>query len=320
MDGAHMADMLLQKNYEVYGMYRRSATDKFSRLRYLNILDNKNFHLVSGDLCDSASINNMVENIIPNEVYHLGAMSFVKESFSSPIATMDINAMGTLRLLEAIRRFSPHARMYNAATSEMFGYETWSENTPMNEDTRFHPRSVYGVSKVSAFYSVQNYREAYNLHASNGILFNHSSELRGGEFVFAKICRGAAEIAAGEKKSLGLGRLDTKRDFGYSPDYVKAMHLMLQQKEPNDYVIGSGKTHSIRDLCESAFMHFGLLYEDYVYMDEKFCRPTDVGCLIADNTKARKKLGWEPTVSFDEMIHRICEFWKMKIERTDFAN
>ena len=315
MDGSHISQILLEKGYNVYGMWRRGATDKFQRLRYLGILDNDNFHLMSGDLTDSASINRIMEEVRPDEVYHLGAMSFVKESFISPLATMDINAMGTLRVLEAVRTYSISSKVYVAATSEMLGYDKWEKGVPMNENTPFHPRSPYGSSKIAAFYSAQNYREAYNMFICNGILFNHSSELRGEEFVFAKICKGATSIYLKKQEKLELGNIDTYRDVGYSPDYCKAMFLMLQNDIPDDYVVATGKAHSIRDLCEVAFSYYGLNYKDHVVKNIAFMRPSDVGYLLGDSSKARKVLKWKPKVEFKENVHNCCSFWLDKLSK-----
>ena len=312
-DGSWLSSRLLDLDYDVYGMVRRSATDKLWRLRHLGVLDNPNFHLVSGDMTDPASLNSLMEKYRPDECYNLAAQSFVGESFNSPISTCEITGMGVLNLLEAIRMHSPKTKFYQAGSSEQFGYDDWPAGMPMSEKTPFHPRSPYGCAKAFAHHVVQNYREAYGIFGCVGLLFNHESELRGEEFVTAKICKGAAEIYLGKRDSLALGNLEAKRDWGYAPDYVEGMRLMLQQDDPNDYVLATGKVHSIRDFCEAAFMHFGLPYENFVYTDDKFCRPTDVNYLLGDSTRALVSLNWMPKVLLQSMVEKMCDFWLNKI-------
>jgi GDPmannose 4,6-dehydratase len=312
-DGAWLSNYLLSLDYKVFGMCRRSGTDKFWRLRHLNILDHPNFTLVSGDMTDQGSLNNVIQACMPDECYNLAAQSFVHESFNSPVSTDDINSGGVIRLLESIKRFSPSTRFYQAGSSEQFGYENWDKG-PMNEDTPFWPRSQYGASKACAHYNTRIYREAYGMFTSVGLLFNHESTLRGEEFVTTKICKAAAEIAAGQRDKLELGNLEASRDWGHSPDYVRAMHAMLQQDEPGDFVIATGEAHSIRDLCNIAFTFYGLSYEDYVVTSDANKRPADVGYLLGDATKAEVKLGWERFTSFEEMIINMCRFWSERCE------
>ena len=301
-DGTILSNYLLYKGYDVYGMCRHHATPQVWRLEYTGTLWHPKFHLVSGDLTDYSSLVKLMNEIRPHEVYHLGAMSFVGESFNTPIATCDINAMGTLRLLEAVRLCCPDAKVYIACTSEMFGYENY--DGVMNEETAFHPRSPYGVSKVFAYYIGVNYREAYNMFVCNGILFNHESILRGDEFVTQKICQAAANC-----EKVHLGNVHACRDWGCAIDYCIGMYRMLQQDKPDDYVLATGKTHSVLELCEIAYRSVGLDYRKFLVIDEKFKRPSDVNRLCGDASKAHKLLKWRPTVTFEQLIKEMVQAW-----------
>lgn len=295
-DASHLADFLLEKGYNVYGLVRRTSTPNKERITH--ILDK--IILVNGDLTDQASLDNIMKEIQPDEIYHLGAQSHVGESWKSPISTFDINALGTMRMLEAMRRFCPNARFYNAASSEMFGKV---REVPQKETTPFYSRSPYGASKIAAFELTRVYRESYGLFACSGILFNHEGERRGLEFVTRKITDGVAKIKWGLSTELVLGNLESKRDWGYSPDYCKAMWLMLQQESPDDYVVATGETHTIGEFVREAFRVAGINdWEKYVRQDEKFMRPAEVDLLIGDYSKAKEKLGWEPTIRFKELV------------------
>ena len=303
-DGSYLAEFLLEKNYEVHGLVRRVALeDPEHRLRRIkHILDKITLH--SGSLESYASIFNIVERIKPDECYHLGAQSFVSYSFNDEFSTINTNINGALYLLFAIKERAPKCRFYFAGSSEMFGL---AKETPQNENTHFHPRSPYGVSKTAGFYVTQNYREAYNIFACNGIFFNHESPRRGFEFVSRKISMGIARIKMRLAKELRLGNLEARRDWGYAPDFVEAMWFMLQQSEPDDYVIATGETHSVREFVEAAFNHVGLNWRDHVIKDEKFYRPSEVHLLCGDYSKAKKKLGWEPKVKFKELVKIMLE-------------
>ncbi len=295
-DGSYLAELLLQKGYEVYGLVRRLSTPNYGNISH--ILDKVT--RIEGDMLDSSSLLYALKQAQPDEIYNLAAQSFVKTSFLQPEVTSDINGLGTVRLLEAMRHATPDAMLYQASTSEMFGKV---RQTPQNEDTPFHPRSPYGVSKLFAHWMVINYRESYGMHASNGILFNHESPRRGMEFVTRKITDGVARIATGKAKELVLGNLDAKRDWGYAKDYVEAMYLMLQQKEPDDYVVGTGESHSVREFVAEAFNAAGIRdWEKYVKTDAKFLRPAEVDMLLADASKARGKLVWKPKTPFKELV------------------
>jgi GDPmannose 4,6-dehydratase len=309
-DGAYLAEHLLEQGYEVYGLLRGQANPKRATIERTL----PDVRIVDGDLLDQASLMNVVQKAQPDEVYNLAAISFVMLSWNQPELTGEITGLGALRVLEAIRLTagasasrskSGHGiKFYQASSSEMFGKV---RETPQNEQTPFHPRSPYGVAKAYAHYITVNYRESYNLFACGGILFNHGSPRRGPEFVERKIALGAARIKLGLQSELVLGNLESSRDWGYAGDYVRAMHLMLQQPEPDDYVIGTGQTHQITEVARIAFEHLGMRYEDYVRIDEQFMRPAEVDVLIADASKARKKLGWKPTVTFDQLIRMIVD-------------
>lgn len=299
-DGSYLAEFLLEKGYKVFGMYRRRSMENFERIQHL--LDR--IELVPGDLIDQNSLVNLLAEIRPSEVYNLAAQSFVPTSFQQPILTGEVNALGVTRLLEAIRVVDKDIRFYQASTSEMFGK---AEEVPQNEKTPFHPRSPYGVAKVYAHWITINYRESYGMFNCSGILFNHESPRRGLEFVTKKIAHGAAKIKLGLATELAMGNLDAKRDWGYAPDYVRAMWLMLQQEKPDDYVIATGETHSVQEFAELAFAELGLDWRDYVRVDQRFVRPAEVDLLVGDSTKARKKIGWQPTVTFKELVKIMVE-------------
>lgn len=301
-DGANLSRLLLNKGYEVHGIIRRSSS--FNTARIDAIFDR--LHLHYGDLSDAGVINNIILDIKPDEVYGLGAQSHVKVSFEIPEYSFDINATGTLRLLEAIRKLSNTklVKFYNAASSEMFGKVC---EIPQTEKTPFYPRSPYGCSKVAAFYLTVNYREAYNIFACNGILFNHEGIYRGETFVTRKITRALGRIKYGLQKTLYLGNLGSKRDFGDSTDYVYAMWLMLQRDIPDDYVIATGETHSVKEFLDEAFSYLNMDWHDYVTIDDKYKRPTEVDLLLGDATKARTILKWQPTIGFKELVKRMVD-------------
>jgi GDPmannose 4,6-dehydratase len=299
-DGSYLAEFLLEKGYKVIGMLRRSSTINTSNIKHIL----NNIELVYGDLSDSTSVSNIVEKYKPDEFYNLGAMSFVPTSWKAPEYTADIDAIGPLRCLESINRVHPTTKFYQASTSEMFGKAI---EIPQNEKTPFYPNSPYGVAKTFGFYITRNYRESFNLFAASGILMNHESPRRGIEFVTRKITNGVARIKVGKDKELRLGNLDSKRDWGFAGDYVKAMWLILQQDEPEDFVIGSEENHTIREFCLLAFNCVNLKYEDYIVIDPKFYRPIDTEVLLADCTKAHKKLGWKPETGFKELIEMMVE-------------
>ncbi|WP_324735234.1 GDP-mannose 4,6-dehydratase [Thermococcus sp. SY098] len=296
-DGAYLAKFLLDKGYEVYGTYRRVSTPNFWRLQALGIFEKIN--LIPADLVDAASIIEAIKIAEPDEVYHLAAQSFVGASFEQPIGTGDITGLGVTRILEAIRQINPEIKFYNAATSELYGN---GSNKPVNEESPFKPASPYAAAKLYGYWMTRIYREAYGIFACNGILFNHESPLRGLEFVTRKISNAVAKIALGIEKELRLGNLDAKRDWGYAPEYVEAMWLMLQQKEPDDYVIATNESHSVREFVEKAFDIVDLDWQEYVKIDKRFFRPIDVNFLQGDYSKAKKKLGWEPKVRFNKLV------------------
>lgn len=299
-DGSYLAELLLDKGYEVYGMVRRLSMENYGRIEHIL----GRIELVDGDLLDEYSIMDALTSVRPDEVYNLAAQSFVPTSFKEPMLTAHYNGLGVLRWLEAIRRLAPETRFYQASTSEMFGKV---RETPQTELTPFHPRSPYGVAKVYAHYITVNYRESYGLHASNGILFNHESPRRGLKFVTRKITDGVARIKHGLCDELRLGNLDATRDWGYAGDSARAMWLMLQQEEPDDYVIAMGHEHSVRQFCEIAFSRVGLDYRQYVVEDAEFWRPAEVHHLLGDSRKAREKLGWHPEVTFEELVAMMVD-------------
>lgn len=310
-DGSYLAELLLSKGYAVHGMLRRSSTLSTQRIEHLYQdvpSADRPLSLHYGDMTDGNGLARLIRDIRPHEVYNLAAQSHVRVSFDQPTYTADVTAVGTLRLLEAIRDYQDHSaqqvRFYQASSSEMFGKV---RETPQTETTPFHPRSPYGVAKVYAHLATVNYREAYGLHASSGILFNHESPRRGETFVTRKITRAAARIKLGLQKKLYLGNLDAQRDWGFAGDFVEAMWLMLQQDEPDDYVIATGETHSVREFCEKAFGHLDLDYHDYVEIDPQYFRPAEVDVLCGNPAKARTKLGWELRHSFDELLEMMVK-------------
>jgi len=300
-DGSYLAEFLLSKGYEVHGLIRRSSTFNTSRIDHIYVDPhdpNARLFLHYGDLSDSEQISNVMYNIKPDEVYHLGAQSHVRVSFETPEYTGNVTALGTTRLLEAVRRSNQGMKFYQASSSEMFG----SSSPPQGEETSFRPQSPYACGKLYAHWMVRNYREGYNLFAANGILFNHESPRRGETFVTRKITRGIAQILAKKEKYLYLGNLDACRDWGYAPEYVECMWQILQQNEADDYVIGIGETHSVREFLEAAFSYAGLDIETHMKIDAKYFRPTEVEVLIADAKKARKILGWNPKIRFNDLV------------------
>ena len=299
-DGSYLAEFLLEKGYEVIGMVRRTSTVNFERIKHIQ----DKITLASGDLMDQVSIIDVLREHRPDEVYNLAAQSFVPISWSQPVLTGEVTALGVTRVLDAIRIVDPTIRFYQASSSEMFGKV---RETPQTENTPFYPRSPYGVAKVYGHWITVNYRESYDLFACSGILFNHESPRRGLEFVTHKVTHGVARIKLGLDNELRMGNLDSQRDWGYVEDYVRAMWLMLQQDEPDDYVVATGKTHSVQELCEVAFGYLGLDWRDHVVMDPRFLRPADVDFLVGDAAKARTKLGWEPTVTFEELIQMMVD-------------
>ena len=309
-DGSYLAELLLSKGYEVHGIIRRSSTFNTDRIDHLYLDPHDpeaRLFLHYGDLSDGTGLRRILEKVQPDEIYNLGAQSHVKVSFEQPEYTADVVAVGTLRLLEAMRDYAKignrKVRFYQAGSSEMFG----AAPPPQNEKTPFYPRSPYAVSKVAAYWYAVNYREAYGLFIVNGILFNHESERRGETFVTRKISRAVGRIKMGLQKKLYLGNLEAKRDWGYAPDYVEAMWLMLQQDEPDDYVVATGEAHSVREFAEEAFAYVGLDWRDYVEIDPRYFRPTEVDFLLGDATKAREKLGWRPRVAFKELVRRMVD-------------
>jgi len=297
-DGSYLSELLLEKGYKVYGLIRRLSTPNLSRIEH--ILDR--IELIEGDLTDQSSINNALKESQPREVYNLAAQSFVATSWNQPVLTGDVTGLGAVRILEGVHHVCPDAHFYQASSSEMFGKVN---ETPQNENSRFYPRSPYGFAKVYAHWACINYRESYGMHASNGILFNHESPRRGIEFVTRKITDGVACIYHGYAKELRLGNLDAKRDWGFAGDYVKAMWLMMQQKEPDDYVVATGEAHSVGEFAKLAFEEAGLDWEKYVRVDTKFMRPAEVNLLLGDASKAHRVLGWKPEVRFEELIRMM---------------
>ncbi|HUY06041.1 MAG TPA: GDP-mannose 4,6-dehydratase [Acidimicrobiales bacterium] len=299
-DGSYLAEFLLQEGYEVIGMVRRTSTVNFDRVAHIQSL----ITFAPGDLLDEMSIIDVLREYRPHEVYNLAAQSFVQTSFSQPVYTGESTALGVTRVLDAIRFVDPEIRFYQASSSEMFGKV---HEVPQTEATPFHPRSPYGVAKVYGHWITVNYRESYDLHASSGILFNHESPRRGLEFVTRKVTNGVARIKSGLGTELRLGNVDAKRDWGFAGDYVRAMYLMLQQEDPDDYVISTGETHEVRELCEIAFDRVGLDYRDYVKVDDRFFRPAEVDLLVGDSTKAAATLGWRPEVDFVRLVEMMVD-------------
>ena len=299
-DGSYLAEILLEKGYEVYGMVRRSSTFNRSRIDHLY----GQLELVYGDLGDGSALNQLMRTIRPDEVYNLGAQSHVRVSFDIPEYTADVVALGTLRLLDAIREGDLRCRFYQASSSEMFGQV---HEVPQTEETTFHPRSPYAVGKLFGHWMTRNYREAYGMYAVNGILFNHESPRRAESFVTRKITVAIGGILRGEQTELRLGNLEAKRDWGFARDYMEGAWRMLQQDEPDDYVLATGETHSVQEFLEAAFTYAGLDWHDYVKIDPRYFRPAEVDLLIGDFSKAKAKLGWEPTVRFDELVRMMVD-------------
>lgn len=310
-DGSYLAELLIDKGYEVHGIVRRASTINTSRIDHLYEdphCGDVCLRLHYGDLGDANSLRRILSDVQPTEIYNLAAQSHVRVSFDMPLETADVGGMGTLRLLEAVREFQETAgtqvRLYQASSSEMFGKV---HETPQSETTPFHPRSPYGVAKVFSYWAIVNYRESYGLHASNGILFNHESPRRGETFVTRKITQAVGRIKHGLQDKLYLGNIDAKRDWGFAGDYVHAMWLMLQQDTPDDYVVAMNETHSVREFLELAFGHVGLDYNDFVEIDQRYYRPAEVDLLLGDSSKARRQLNWEPQVSFHELVQMMVE-------------
>ena len=299
-DGSYLAEFLLEKGYQVIGMVRRTSTLNFERIKHIQ----DRIELVQGDLLDEVSLMTILREHRPDEVYNLAAQSFVQTSWLQPVFTGEVTALGVTRVLDAIRMMDTNIRFYQASSSEMFGKV---RKVPQNENTPFYPRSPYGVAKVYGHWITVNYRESYDLFACSGILFNHESPRRGLEFVTRKVTHGAARIKLGLTDKLRLGNLESRRDWGYAGDYVKAMWMMLQQDKADDYVVGTGETHFVRELCAAAFGYLDLDWQEYVVQDARFYRPAEVDLLVSDAAKARRVLGWEPTVSFKELIHMMVD-------------
>ncbi len=299
-DGSYLADFLLSKGYRVVGMVRRSSTVTFGRIEHIQ----DEIEIIQGDLHDQSSLVSLIEEYAPDEVYNLAAQSFVPTSWKQPVLTGEVTALGVTRILEAIRLVKPDTRFYQASSSEMFGKV---REVPQTETTPFYPRSPYGVAKVYGHWITVNYRESYDLYACSGILFNHESPRRGLEFVTRKITHGVARIKLGLADELHLGNLESRRDWGYALDYVEAMWLMLQQEKPDDYVVCTGVTHSVREFCQAAFSHVGLNYEDYVVQDQRFYRPAEVDLLVGNPAKAHQQLGWQPKVSFEQLVTMMVD-------------
>ncbi len=299
-DGSYLAELLLEKGYRVVGMVRRTSTINFDRLRHIQ----DNIEIVQGDLLDQSSMMDIVSSYLPDEIYNLAAQSFVPTSWQQPVLTGEFTALGVTRLLEAVRHIKPDTRFYQASSSEQFGKVV---EVPQKETTPFYPRSPYGVAKVYGHWITVNYRESYDIYAVSGILFNHESPRRGIEFVTHKVTNAVARIKLGLMGKLRIGNLDSRRDWGYAGDYVRAMWLMLQQPKPDDYVIATGETHTVQELCEIAFDRVGLNWKKHVVVDPRYVRPAEVDLLIGDPTKARKKLGWKPQVNFESLVHMMVD-------------
>ena len=299
-DGSYLAEFLLEQGYEVFGLVRRTSTVNFTRIQHIQ----DRITLISGDMLDQTSLMSALEQSQPDEVYNLAAQSFVQTSWQQPVFTGDVTALGVTRLLDAIRKVMPHTRFYQASSSEMFGKV---RETPQRETTPFYPRSPYGVAKVYGHWITVNYRESYGMHATSGILFNHESPRRGLEFVTRKVTHGVAQIKLGLADKVVLGNLDSRRDWGFAGDYVRAMWLMLQQDEPDDFVVATGETHAVQELVEVAFGHVGLDWHDHVRQDERYMRPAEVDLLVGDAGKAGHQLGWEPSVLFQRLIGMMVD-------------
>jgi len=306
-DGSYLADLLLKKGYQVHGIIRRASTFNTARIDHLYEdphVNGVNLFLHYGDLADSVNLVKLIYQLKPDEIYHLGAQSHVRVSFDIPEYTADVTGVGTIRILEALREAGVKSRFYQASSSEMYGKV---QDVPQKETTPFWPRSPYGVAKVFAYWATVNYRESYGIHASNGILFNHESPRRGETFVTRKITRAVAAIKLGQQKELFLGNLDAKRDWGYAPEYVEAMWMMVQQDEPDDYVVATGETHSVQEFVEAAFGHVGLEWQQYVKYDARYERPAEVDLLVGDASKAKRQLDWEPKVKFQELVQIMVD-------------
>lgn len=306
-DGSYLAELLLHKGYEVHGIIRRASTFNTNRIDHIyrdpHNGEKVKLYLHYGDIAVGETLQHIVYNIKPDEIYHLAAQSHVKVSFDMPEYTGDVTGLGTIRILEAVRKSGVNSRFYQASSSEMFG----SAKPPQNEETKFYPRSPYAAAKVYAYWITRNYREAYEIYACNGMLFNHESPRRGETFVTRKITRAVAAIKANKQRHLYLGNLDAKRDWGYAPEYVEAMWVMMQQNKADDYVIGTGETHSVREFLEEAFGYANMNYEDFVRIDERYFRPTEVNLLLSDPSKAKKQLDWEPKVKFYELVRIMVD-------------
>ena len=311
-DGAYLSQFLLDQGYEVFGMVRRSSHLGVAdhRLRWLGVAERVN--MVDGNLIDLSSLLRIVAEVQPDEIYNLAAQSFVATSWDQPVVTSQVTGVGVINMLEAVRAAAPKARFYQASSSEMFGK---SDESVQSESTRFHPRSPYAVAKLFGHWATVNYRESFGLHASSGILFNHESPLRGIEFVTRKVTDAVARIKLGRASELRLGNIDVKRDWGHARDYVRAMWLMLQQETPDDYVIATGRTATVREMCEIAFGHVGLDMNDYLRIDPALYRPAEVELLLGDPSKARAKLGWAPTVALEDVIREMVDADLVRVER-----
>ncbi|MFX0203025.1 MAG: GDP-mannose 4,6-dehydratase [Candidatus Hodarchaeota archaeon] len=312
-DGSYLSEFLLEKGYRVFGLVRRSSSPNYERIEHIR----DKIELIQGDLLDQNSLIEAIQCAKPDEVYNLGAQSFVPTSWNQPVLTGEFTALGATRMLEAIRVVNPKIKFYQASSSEMFGAV---QEVPQNEKTPFYPKSPYGVAKVYGHYITVNYRESYGIFACSGILFNHESPRRGLEFVTRKVSHGVAKIKLGLQKELKMGNLDSQRDWGYAKEYVEAMWLMLQQDEPTDYVVATGKAHTVRKLLQIAFSYVGLNWEDHVVIDEKLIRPAEVNRLLGDASKAREKLGWSPGVSFEELIAIMVESDLKKLKDINYIN
>jgi GDPmannose 4,6-dehydratase len=305
-DGSYLAEHLLKLGYEVHGLVRRNSVTENQQSRIENLM--KDIDLVYGDMLDQSSIDKLLKRVNPDEIYNLAAQSHVRVSFDIPQFTVQTNSIGLLNLLESIKIHCPNAKVYQASSSEMFGNSRDSDGM-QRETTPMHPVSPYGCAKLFSYSLIRNYRKAFNLFASNGILFNHESPRRGSNFVTSKIIKNAVLISKGKAKNLELGNLDSKRDWGHSKDYVKAMHLILNHNEPDDFVISTGKTNSVRDLCKIVFSKLNLNYEDYVNINPKFVRPEELNYLCGDSSKSKKILGWKPEYSFETLIEEMLEYY-----------